>query len=338
MTPGREPSPRPDGDPERRPPPGPLPDPEDHADADDLEATDDGSVLEFPPDQELDAEEAEAPGSRPPLELYLSEIRQIPLLTREEEVALAKQVAEGSESAKRRMVESNLRLVVMLARRYQNRGLPLGDLIAEGNLGLIRAVEKFRWDRGTRFSTYATWWIRQAIQRALANQARLIRLPVHVEAQLGKVRRTQERLTRELGQPPEPAQVAAELGLTVNDLEALEEASKMPLSLEMPVGREGEGIQLKDVVADQEHPDAAAAVADLLRRQESLREVLDDLPPKEREILIDRFGLVTGTPMTLESIGQRMGVTRERVRQIEMSALHKLRRRLEARGVEWPGA
>jgi RNA polymerase sigma factor (sigma-70 family) len=334
MTAAREPSSRPDEDPERRPPP----DAGDGVDGDDLEGADEGSALEFPPDEELDAEESEAPGHRPPIELYLSEIRQIPLLTREEEVALAKQVAEGSESAKRRMVESNLRLVVMLARRYQHRGLPLGDLIAEGNLGLIRAVEKFRWDRGTRFSTYATWWIRQAIQRALANQARLIRLPVHVEAQLGKVRRTQERLTKELGQPPEPAQVASELGLTVKDLEALEEASKMPLSLEMPVGREGEGIQLKDVVADADDPGAAGAVADLLRRQESLRELLDDLPPKEREILIDRFGLGSGNPMTLESIGQRMGVTRERVRQIEMSALQKLRRRLEARGVEWPGA
>ena len=334
MTAAREPSSPSDEDPERRPPPdsGAI------ADGDDLDAADEGSALEFPPDEELEAEESEAPGHRPPIELYLSEIRQIPLLTREEEVALAKQVAEGSESAKRRMVESNLRLVVMLARRYQHRGLPLGDLIAEGNLGLIRAVEKFRWDRGTRFSTYATWWIRQAIQRALANQARLIRLPVHVEAQLGKVRRTQERLTKELGQTPEPAQVAAALGLTVKDLEALEEASKMPLSLEMSVGREGEGIQLKDVVADADDPQAAGAVADLLRRQESLRELLDDLPPKEREILVDRFGLGSGTPMTLESIGQRMGVTRERVRQIEMSALQKLRRRLEARGVEWPEA
>jgi RNA polymerase sigma factor (sigma-70 family) len=233
MTSGREPPSRPDEDPEHRPPPGSLPDPGEPVDADDSDSADDGSILEFPADEELDQEEAESPGSRPPIELYLSEIRQIPLLTREQEVELAKQVAEGSEAAKRRMVESNLRLVVMLARRYQNRGLPLGDLIAEGNLGLIRAVEKFRWDRGTRFSTYATWWIRQAIQRALANQARLIRLPVHVEAQLGKIRRTQERLTKERGQPPEMADVAAALGLTVKDVEALEEASKMPLSLEM---------------------------------------------------------------------------------------------------------
>jgi RNA polymerase primary sigma factor len=338
MTAGREPSQGADEDPERRLRPDPLPDPT-QVEADAPNLVDDSSTLELPPDDELDTEEAEGVGHRAPIEIYLSEIRQIPLLTREQEVELARQVAAGNEAAKKRMVESNLRLVVMLARRYQGRGLPLADLIAEGNLGLIRAVEKFRWDRGTRFSTYATWWIRQAIQRALANQARLIRLPVHVEAQLGKYRRTRERLTQERGQPPELAEVAAELGLTVKDLEALEEASKMPLSLETPVGTEGEGIQLKDVVPDRDEP-GAATVANLLRRQENLRELLDDLPPKEREIILDRFGLGGGreAPMTLESIGQRMGVTRERVRQIEASALQKLRRRLEARGIEWPGA
>ena len=338
MTAGQEPSQPAGEDPGRRLRADSSPGPADEAGADDAEHSDDSSVLELPMDEELDAEEIEGADRRPPIEIYLSEIRQIPLLTREQEVELAKLVAAGDEAAKKRMVESNLRLVVMLARRYQGRGLPLGDLIAEGNLGLIRAVEKFRWDRGTRFSTYATWWIRQAIQRALANQARLIRLPVHVEAQLGKVRRTRERLTQERGRPPEPAEVAAELGLTVKDLEALEEASKMPLSLEAPVGAGEEGIQLKDVVPDREEPDAAA-VAGLLRRQGDLRELLDDLPPKEREIILDRFGLggASETPMTLESIGRRMGVTRERVRQIEASALRKLRRRLEARGVEWPG-
>jgi RNA polymerase primary sigma factor len=317
----------------------PSPEPGDDGELDDTDPEDDSALLELSPDAELDAEEVEAVGHRAPIDIYLGEIRRIPLLTREQETELAKQVADGSESARKRMVEANLRLVVMLARRYQGRGLPLPDLIAEGNLGLIRAVEKFRWDRGTRFSTYATWWIRQAIQRALSNQARLIRLPVHVEALLGKYRRARERLTQEQGKPPALAEIAAELGVTVKDLEALDEAARMPLSLETPVGGEGEGVQLKDVVQDRADP-GAAAVADVLRRHAHLRELLDDLPSKEREILRDRFGLGSGgeTPMTLEAIGQRMGVTRERVRQIEASALQKLRRRLEARGVEWPGA
>ena len=337
MTAGREPSQRADEDPERRLRPASPPEPAHEPGPDDADLEDDSPALELPPDEELDAEEAESVGGRPPIEIYLSEISRIPLLTREEETELAKRVAAGDEAARKRMVESNLRLVVMLARRYQHRGLPLGDLIAEGNLGLIRGVEKFRWDRGTRFSTYATWWIRQAIQRALANQARTIRLPVHVEALLGKVRRTRERLTQEQGRPPELAEVAAELGITLKDLEVVEEASRAPVSLETPVGAEGEGIQLKDVVSDRDEP-GAAAVASLLHRQASLRELLDDLPPKERAILFDRFGLGSEAPMTLESIGQRMGVTRERVRQIEASALQKLRRRLEALGVEWPGA
>jgi RNA polymerase primary sigma factor len=334
MTAGREPSHRPDEDPERRLRPEPSPELPDDPEGEDADP-DRAAGLELPSDEELDAEE-ERFGARAPIDIYLAEIRQIPLLTREQEVDLAKRVAAGDEAAKKRMVEANLRLVVMLARRYQGRGLPLGDLIAEGNLGLIRAVEKFRWDRGTRFSTYATWWIRQAVQRALANQARLIRLPVHVEAQLGKVRRAQERLTQAHGRPPSPGEVAAELGLTVKELETLEEASKLPLSLETPVGGEGEGIQLKDVVAEREEP-GASDVASFLRRQENLRDLLDDLPPRERAILVERFGLGSEAPMTLESIGDRMGVTRERVRQIEAAALLKLRRHLEARGIEWPG-
>jgi RNA polymerase primary sigma factor len=337
MTAGREPSHRGDEDPERRLRPAPPPEPDDEAEPDDPSPADDWPALELAPDEELDAEEAESVGQRPPIEIYLSEISRIPLLTREQEIELAKQVAAGDEAAKQRMVESNLRLVVMRARRYQGRGLPLSDLIAEGNLGLIRAVEKFRWDRGTRFSTYATWWIRQAIQRALANQARLIRLPVHVGALVGKYRRTRERLTQERGGPPELAEIAAELGMTVKDLEVLEEASRTPLSLETPVGGEGEGVHLKDVVPDRAEP-GAAAVASLLRRQEDLRELLDTLPPNERSIIFDRFGLGGEAPMTLEAIGRRLGVTRERIRQIEASALRKLRERLEARGVEWPGA
>ena len=331
MTAGREPSPPGNEDPEDRlraePPSGAAAGTE----PDDLD--DDASALELPSDQELEAEEAETLGGRAPLDIYLAEIRRIPLLTREQETELAKRVADGDEAAGKRMVESNLRLVVMLARRYHGRGLPLADLIAEGNVGLIRAVEKFRWDRGTRFSTYATWWIRQAVQRALANQARLIRLPVHVETLLGKYKRARERLTQEQGKTPELAEVAAELGMSVKDLEAIDEASRAPLSLETPVG-EGD-VHLKDVVVDREP--SAAAVASLLRGQADLRELLDDLPPREREILFDRFGLGGEAPLTLESIGQRLGVTRERVRQIEASALQKLRRRLEAHGVEWPG-
>jgi RNA polymerase primary sigma factor len=336
MTTAREPSERPDEDPARPPPQGSPDDPATDAEADGEDLEDD-STLELPADDELDAAETAGLGRRQPIEIYLDEIRQIPLLTREQEVELAKRVAAGDEAAKQHMVEANLRLVVMLARRYQGRGLPLADLIAEGNLGLIRAVEKFRWERGTRFSTYATWWIRQAVQRALANQARLIRLPVHIEAQLGKVRRTQERLTQARGRPPETAEIAAELGLTEKDVRALEEASKMPLSLETSVGREGESFQLKDVVRDPDEP-GAVAIASLLRQQENLHGLLDDLPPKEREILFDRFGLGGDAPMTLEAIGRRMGVTRERVRQIEASALQKLRRRLEARGIDWPEA
>jgi RNA polymerase primary sigma factor len=337
MTSGPEQSRRPDDDPERRPRSAPSPAPPEDAETDDLAADDAEELLELPVDEESDAEEGGAVGTRAPMDIYLGEISRIPLLSRDEESELAKRVAAGDEAARKRMVESNLRLVVMLARRYQGRGLPLPDLIAEGNLGLIRAVEKFRWDRGTRFSTYGTWWIRQAIQRALANQARLIRLPVHVEALLGKYKRTRDRLTQERGKPPELAEIASELGVTVKDLEALDEAARMPLSLETPVGGEGEGIQLKDVVRDREEPDAAA-VADVLRRQGNLHELLDDLPPKEREIIVDRFGLGSGgeAPMTLEAIGQRMGVTRERVRQIEAAALQKLRRRLQARGIDWP--
>jgi RNA polymerase primary sigma factor len=337
MTAGREPSPRGDEDPERRLRPAPPPEPDDEAEPEDPSSADDSPALELASDEELEAEEAESVGQRPPIAIYLSEISRIPLLTREQEIELAKQVAAGDEAARKRMVESNLRLVVMLARRYQGRGLPLSDLIAEGNLGLIRAVEKFRWDRGTRFSTYATWWIRQAIARALANQARLIRLPVHVGALLGKYRRTRERLTQERGGPPELAEIAAELAMTVKELEVLEEASRTPLSLETPVGGEGESVHLKDVVPDREEP-AAGAVTSLLRRQADLRELLDTLPPNERSIIFERFGLGAADPMTLEAIGRRMGVTRERIRQIEASALQKLRKRLEARGIEWPDA
>ena len=289
-------------------------------------------VLEFSVDPEEDELDAEGPAGRPALSIYLREISRIPLLSREQEVELAKRVAGGDRDAERQLAEANLRLVVMVARRYQNRGLPLGDLIEEGNLGLLRAVQKFRWDRGTRFSTYATWWIRQAIARALANQARLIRLPVHVEALLGKYRRAKEEFTLRNGRPPELAEIAAELRVPIEHLDGLEEAARTPLSLETPVAG-GEGT-LKDVVADRSEPDAALRTA-FQQHKEAVADVLATLSPTERAILSDRFGLGGDLPMTLDAIGRRMGVTRERVRQIEAGALRKLRMGLRRRGIDW---
>jgi RNA polymerase primary sigma factor len=279
-----------------------------------------------------DVEDAE-PAARNALAVYLAEIARIPLLSREEEIALAERAAAGDVEAERRMVEANLRLVVKTARRYVNRGLSLPDLIEEGNLGLLRAVRKYKWDRGTRFSTYAIWWIRQFIVRAIANQARLIRLPVHVEALLWKYRREKERLTEKLDRPPTLAELAEALEVPVEHLEGLEEVAATPLSLEMPVG-EGRGV-LQDITPDREQPGSDAVVG-LLRRQADLREIVDTLPANERTVITLRFGLGDDAPKTLEAIGQRLGVTRERIRQIEGTALRTLRARLEARGIGLP--
>jgi RNA polymerase primary sigma factor len=299
--------------------------------ADEAEPDDD------PVEAEVDAQaEADAtPAARNALAVYQREISRIPLLTREEELALAKRVAAGDADAERRMVEANLRLVIKIARRYMNRGLPLADLIEEGNLGLLRAVRKFRWERGTRFSTYAVWWIRQFVVRAIANQARLIRLPVHVEARYSKYLRAKERMTRELQRPPTMEEIAGALKEPVEHLEGLEEMAAMPLSLETPVG-EGTGV-LADVVADRDRP-ASDAVASALRQQADVRAILETLPSTERTVLTLRFGLEDEAPMTLEAIGQRLGLTRERIRQIEGAALRKIRARLEARGVGLPDA
>jgi RNA polymerase primary sigma factor len=299
----------------------PAPEPEAAEELEELETADGG-------------EEDAGPAARNALAAYLAEIRRIPLLTREQEVELAKRVAAGDADAERRMVEANLRLVVMVARRHVNRGLSLLDLIEEGNLGLLRAVRKFRWDRGTRFSTYAVWWIRQTIVRALANQARLIRLPVHVELLYAKYRRAKERLTRALDRPPSLAEIARELRVPIEQLEGLEEIAATPLSLETPVG-EGGGV-LRDVMPDPDQP-GTDRVATLLRQRADVREMLDALPANERQVLALRFGLDgDAPPMTLEAIGQRLGLTRERIRQIEGAGLRKLRARLEARGLGLP--
>jgi RNA polymerase primary sigma factor len=296
-------------------------------DGDDEELT--AAGLEAEAEAEAEAERRGAVAGRPALSVYLAEMSRIPLLTREEELELAKRVAAGDRDAERRMTEANLRLVVKIARRYMNRGLLLGDLIEEGNLGLMRAVQKYRWDRGTRFSTYATWWIRQAITRALANQARLIRLPVHVEALYSRYRRAKDRLAQALGRPPEVAEIAAELRVPVEQLEGLEDVAATPLSLETPVGR-GEGV-LQDIVADDTQP-GSDALAQRLREQGDLRQLLAALPANEQSVIRLRFGLGDEAPMTLEAIGQRMGLTRERIRQIEASGLRRLRDRLRDRG------
>jgi RNA polymerase primary sigma factor len=270
--------------------------------------------------------------SRANLSVYLSEISRIPLLGREEERDLAVRAQHGDEAPKRRLIESNLRLVVQVARRYMNRGLPLPDLIAEGNLGLIRAVEKFDPSRGLRFSTYGTWWIRQAIVRALANQARTIRLPVHIELLLARYRREQQRLAQELGRPPIREELARALGTSVEQLEELEEVVRQqPISLETPVGDEQS--RLRELIPD-EAADPSSALESLFRRRADLVTVLDDLAPNERAVLRRRFGLDGDPPETLETIGRRLKLTRERVRQIEAAGLRKLRALLTARGVD----
>jgi RNA polymerase primary sigma factor len=286
------------------------------------------SLLE---EQDLDVREETREASRANLAVYLGEIAAIPLLSREEEVALGRRVQAGDEAAKQRLIEANLRLVVQIARRYRNRGLPLPDLIAEGNVGLIRAVEKFDPDRGTRFSTYATWWIRQAVARALANQARTIRLPVHVEMLLARQARERQRLTQALGRAPTTQELAAALGASVEELEELELLRQHPVSIETPAS--GEDRRLADRIADRD-ADPSAAIGRMLRERADLVGVLDDLAANERTVLRRRFGLEDEPPETLEAIGRRLGLSRERVRQIESAGLRKLRALLTARGVD----
>ncbi len=253
--------------------------------------------------------------SRANLRVYLKEIGRISPLEREEEAGLTRRVRTGDEAAKQRLTEANLRLVVQVARRYLNRGLPLLDLIEEGNLGLLRAIEKFDPDRGVRFATYAVWWIRQAIVSALAHQARAIRLPVHVELLLGRFAKEQERLSQALGRRPTPAELAAALGLSLEQIEELEEIRPQPLPSEAAA-------------------DPSEAAGAFFRSRADLVSVLDDLAANERAVLRRRFGLEGDAPETLEAITRRLGLTRERVGQIEAAGLRKLRALLAARGVD----
>jgi RNA polymerase primary sigma factor len=298
----------------------------------------DEAIPDEPIEVLVDAEDTEVRDetretSRANLGVYLKEISRIKLLTREQEADLARRARAGDSAAKERLVEANLRLVVQIARRYLNRGLPLPDLIEEGNLGLLRAVEKFEPERGLRFSTYGTWWIRQAIVRALANQARTIRLPVHVGLLLGRYQREQQRLTQELGRAPTIEEIAKAMHTTAEQIEELEEVrQQQTLSLETPVG-EGEEGRLADFVADPS-ADPSATLTELFRERTDLVSVLDDLAANERTVLRRRFGLENEEPETLEAIGRHLGLTRERVRQIEAAGLRKLRGLLTARGVD----
>ena len=272
--------------------------------------------------------------SRANLAVYLREISRIPLLAREQEVELAWKIRAGDEAAKERLVEANLRLVVQVARRYINRGLPLPDLIEEGNIGLLRAVEKFEPERGTRFATYATWWIRQAVTRALANQARTIRLPVHVEMLLGHYKREHQRLTQTLGRAPTPAELAQAMATSEEQIGELEELRLQPVSLDAPLGADTR--RLGDTIVD-EAADPAAALTRLFHQRAELTAVLDDLAPNERTVLRRRFGLDGDEPETLEAIGKRLDYSRERIRQIETAGLRKLRALLAARGIDAAG-
>ena len=258
-----------------------------------------------------------------PVRMYLKEIGKVPLLTPEEEIALAKRMSEGDEEAKHRMTEANLRLVVSIAKRYVGRGMLFLDLIQEGNLGLIKAVEKFDYNKGYKFSTYATWWIRQAITRAIADQARTIRIPVHMVETINKTIRVSRQLLQELGHDPSAEEIAEEMNMPVEKVRDILKIAQEPVSLETPIGEE-EDSHLGDFIPDEDASEPSEAASFSLLR-EQLEEVLGTLAPREKKVLELRFGIADGRTRTLEEVGKEFNVTRERIRQIEAKALRKLR-------------
>ncbi|MGI6089049.1 RNA polymerase sigma factor RpoD [Bilifractor porci] len=258
-----------------------------------------------------------------PVRMYLKEIGKVPLLTAEEEIELAKRMEQGDEEAKKRLAEANLRLVVSIAKRYVGRGMLFLDLIQEGNLGLIKAVEKFDYRKGYKFSTYATWWIRQAITRAIADQARTIRIPVHMVETINKEIRVSRQLLQELGREPTPEEIAEEMNISVDRVREILKISQEPVSLETPIGEE-EDSHLGDFIQDDNVPAPADAAANTMLK-EQLEEVLGTLTEREQKVLRLRFGLDDGRARTLEEVGKEFNVTRERIRQIEAKALRKLR-------------
>lgn len=261
------------------------------------------------------------------IQMYLREIGKVPLLKSEEEIDLAKRILKGDEAARKRLTEANLRLVVSIAKKYMGRNLGLLDLIQEGNLGLFRAVEKFDWTKGFKFSTYATWWIRQAITRALADQSRTIRIPVHMVETLNKYAQAERSLVQDLGREPLPEEIAAEMGIDVEKVYHLKKISQETVSIDAPVGDDGpddEGSYLQDFIEDEDRPKPTEQAGRQLLK-EYVHNILKDLDPREQKILKMRFGLEDGVTHTLEEVGEEFGVTRERIRQIEAKALERIK-------------
>ena len=283
-----------------------------------------GAAIEPPAEEvEVDLTVPEGVGIDDPVRMYLKEIGRVQLLTPEEEVVLAKRMEKGDDEAKRRLAEANLRLVVSIAKRYVGRGMLFLDLIQEGNLGLIKAVEKFDYRKGYKFSTYATWWIRQAITRAIADQARTIRIPVHMVETINKLIRVSRQLLQELGREPSPEEIAKEMNISEDKVREIMKIAQEPVSLETPIGEE-EDSHLGDFIEDHDAR-APAEEASFTLLREQLDEVLKTLTDREQKVLRLRFGLDDGRARTLEEVGQKFGVTRERIRQIEAKTLRKLR-------------
>ena len=290
---------------------------DDEPDLEDLEEVEDVKV------EDLNVSNLDGVNVDDPVRMYLREIGRIPLLTYEEELELAKKVLEGDEWAKQKLAESNLRLVVSIAKKYVGRGMLFLDLIQEGNMGLIKAVEKFDYTKGYKFSTYATWWIRQAITRAIADQARTIRIPVHMVETINKLIRTSRHLLQKLGREPTPEEIAEEIELPVEKVMEIQKIAQDPVSLETPIGEEDDS-HLGDFIQDEDSPAPQDSAAYTLLK-EQLEEVMGTLSPREAKVLKLRFGLEDGKARTLEEVGREFMVTRERIRQIEAKALRKLR-------------
>ena len=296
-----------------------------------------------PTDEELEEEEEEnidldaidlldGVGTEDPVRMYLKEIGTVPLLSAEEELRLAKKKAEGDQNAKDRLIEANLRLVVSIAKRYTGRGMSFLDLVQEGNLGLIKGVEKFNYDKGFKLSTYATWWIRQSVTRALADQARTIRVPVHMVETINRMSKMQRKLTLELGYEPSASELANALDMTESKVLEIMQIAREPASLETPIGEEDDS-NLGDFVADNNTVTPEANIESVMLR-EHIDQLLMDLKDRERQVIVLRFGLEDGHPRTLEEVGKEFNVTRERIRQIEAKALRKLRNPVRSKKIK----